>query len=56
MTSNFLTTRQLAQELGRSENSIRFHIKKGRIKPTLKLGRIRLFTMEDVLRQLKKYT
>jgi hypothetical protein len=51
---NLISLKQLCKFLGKSENSVRFHIKMGRIKPSGKLGRCYLFNPKDVLVQLKR--
>lgn len=45
---------ELSLLLGRSENSLRYHIRMGRIKPTAKFGRCYSFDPDDVLKQLQK--
>jgi predicted HTH domain antitoxin len=54
LQSTLISLKQLSKFLGKSENSIRFHIKMGRIKPSGKLGRCYLFNPKDVLAQLKR--
>ncbi len=49
-----VTLKELARLLGKSENSIRYHVRMGRIVPTLKLGRSMSFDPEEVLNQLKQ--
>lgn len=49
-----LSVRELAIALGKSENSIRYHIRMGRIKPTLKFGRNMSFDYDQVIKQLKR--
>ncbi len=51
---SFVPLKELCIILGKSENSLRYHLRKGRIKPTLKLGRHMLFDPEQVLRQLQR--
>jgi len=45
---------ELAQTLGRSENSIRYHLRMGRIKPTVKLGRCYCFNLDQVMKDLQR--
>lgn len=54
MDKRLLSLKELSQILGRSENSIRYHIKMGRIQPTVRLGRTYSFDPDDVMRQLQK--
>ena len=54
MNVNLVTIKELSKILGKSENSIRYHIRMGRIKPKLKFGRSMSFEVEDVLRQLQR--
>lgn len=49
-----LTLKELAKVLGRSESSVRYHVRKGRIQPTFRLGRSMSFAEEEVLKSLKK--
>ncbi|WP_413578219.1 helix-turn-helix domain-containing protein [Bdellovibrio sp. HCB290] len=52
--SKFITIAELSKLLGKSENSLRYHLKQGRIKPTIKLGRSMLFDPEQVIKQLQR--
>lgn len=54
LSKKYLTTKELASELGKSENSIRYHIKVGRIKPSIKFGSTLGFELNDVIKQLKR--
>lgn len=49
-----VSLKQLAQILGKSENSLRYHVRLGRIKPAFKFGRTMSFDLDDVFRQLKR--
>jgi predicted site-specific integrase-resolvase len=49
-----IQVKELSQILGRSENSIRYHMRMGRIKPTAKFGRSYSFDPEEVMKQLKR--
>ena len=51
---NLVGIKELAIILGKSENSIRYHIKMGRIKPTLRFGRSMSFDPNEVVKQLQK--
>ena len=46
----------LSKLLGRSENSVRYHVRMGRIVPTLRFGRSMSFDFDEVIRQLKRGT
>lgn len=52
--AKLLTLKDLSTALGKSENSIRYHLKMGRIKPTVRFGRVYGFNLEQVMLQLKK--
>ena len=52
--SKFISLKELAIKLGKSESSIRYHIRMGRIKPEIKLGRSMLFDLDKVISQLKR--
>lgn len=54
MSLNLVSLKELAKILGKSENSIRYHIKMGRIRPTLRYGRVMSFDPEEVIKQLKR--
>jgi hypothetical protein len=49
-----VSIKELARALGRSENSVRYHIRMGRIKPAIRLGRTYSFNVDDVIGQLQK--
>lgn len=51
---NLVSLKELARMLGKSENSIRYHVRMGRIKPTLKFGRAMSFNPDEVMKQLKR--
>jgi predicted DNA-binding transcriptional regulator AlpA len=46
--------KELSRIVGRSESSLRYHIRKGRIQPSAKFGRSPSFDSEEVMRQLKR--
>lgn len=52
--SKLVTIKELSIILGKSESSLRYHIKMGRIKPTIKLGRSMSFDPGEVLKQLQR--
>lgn len=54
MLRRLISLKELASELGRSENSIRYHLRMGRITPKIKLGRSMSFDLDDVLKQLQR--
>lgn len=54
MNINLVSLKELAKLLGKSENSIRYHVKMGRIKPTIRYGRVMSFDPEEVIKQLKR--
>ena len=54
LNSELISVKDLAAALGRSENSIRYHIRMGRITPTLKFGRCMSFDLQQVIKQLKR--
>ncbi len=49
-----LSLKELSCALGKSEESIRYHIRRGRIAPTGRLGRVYVFNLESVLKQLQR--
>ncbi len=49
-----VSLKALSQLLGKSENSLRYHLKMGRIKPAVKFGRSYSFDPAEVLKQLKR--
>lgn len=54
MKQKLVSLKELSILLGRSEHSLRFHIRKGRITPAAKFGRSYSFDPDEVLRQLQK--
>lgn len=56
MSTKLVTLKELAKVLGKSENSIRYHIKMGRIRPKLRFGRVMSFEVDEVIRQLRGQT
>ena len=50
----YLSLKKLAAFLGKSESSIRYHIRVGRIVPTLKYGRAMSFDTDEVIKQLQR--
>lgn len=53
-SAKLVSLRSLASLLGKSESSLRYHLRMGRITPAAKFGRTYSFDPEDVLRQLKR--
>lgn len=51
---NIVSLKELSKLLGKSEASIRYHIRMGRITPTLLYGRVMAFDPDGVLRQLQR--
>lgn len=51
---NLVSLKQLSVILGRSESSLRYHLRMGRINPTVKFGRVYSFDPEEVLKQLQR--
>ncbi len=49
-----ISLKELSVVLGKSENSIRYHIRMGRIRPAARFGRVYGFDPDEVLRQLKR--
>lgn len=52
--ANFLDAQGVANALGTTIYSVRYHIRKGRIKPFFKLGRRMFFEYDHVIKQLKR--
>jgi predicted site-specific integrase-resolvase len=52
--SKYLSLKELGLLLGLSENSLRYHLRMGRIKPSLKLGTRMLFDVDEVICQLQR--
>lgn len=50
----YISIKELSEKLGVSESSLRYHLRMGRIKPSLKLGVRMLFDPQEVIRQLQK--
>jgi DNA-binding transcriptional MerR regulator len=50
----YVSIKELSAILGRSENSLRYHYRMGRIKPTIRFGRTYSFNLDEVIEQLKK--
>lgn len=46
--------KQLSLILGKSESSLRYHMRMGRITPCSGLGRCKVFDVEEVLREIKR--
>lgn len=53
-SKEFISLKELSIKLGKSESSIRYHIRRGRIKPAFKLGRSYSFDLENVMKQLQQ--
>lgn len=49
-----ISIKELAVILGKTESSIRYHIRMGRIKPTVRFGRSYGFDPEQVVKDLQK--
>lgn len=53
---NLVSLKELSVILGKSESSIRYHIRMGRIVPTIKLGKNYSFDANEVIQRLKQKT
>lgn len=51
----FVNVKELSQILGKSENSIRYYIKMGYIKPTTRYGRVMSFDPNEVINRAKRF-
>lgn len=51
-----VSLKELSVILGKSESSIRYHIRMGRIVPTIKLGKNYSFDANEVVQRLKQKT
>jgi len=49
-----VSLQELAAILGKSESSIRYHMRCGRIVPKLKLGKTYSFDAQEVVKRLQK--
>lgn len=54
VSSKLITFKELSIFLGRSEDSLRYHFKKGRFTASAKFGRSYAFVLDDVLKQLQR--
>lgn len=54
MNQKLISLKELAKLLGKSESSLRYHQKMGRITAIAKFGRCYSFDPEQVLKQLSK--
>lgn len=53
-TKKLVSLKELSCLLGRSENALRYHMRMGRIKPAIKLGRVYSFDPEQVMKELQR--
>ena len=51
---NLVSLKDLAQILGKSENSLRYHLRMGRFSPTVRYGRVMSFNPNKVIEQLQR--
>lgn len=54
MKTKLVSLRELSQILGKSESSIRYHVRMKRILPHGKLGRNYCFDINEVMKQIRK--
>ena len=52
--NTFVSLKELSRLLGKSENSIRYHVRMGRIRPSVRYGRVMAFDYVEVIKQLKR--
>lgn len=52
--NKYMSMKELSEMLGLTENSLRYHFRMGRIRPSLKVGSRLLFDPADVVRQLQR--
>lgn len=54
--AKLVTLKELSQILGKSEASIRYHYRMGRILPSARFGRVYSFNPAEVMKQLQRGT
>lgn len=56
LAPKLVSLKELSIILGKSESSVRYHMRMGRIVPTIKLGKNYIFNPVEVIQRLKQQT